>query len=299
MNSVISTTQLTKQFKNHTAVNGLNLAIPEGVVYGFLGPNGSGKSTTMKMLLGLIQPTSGQMEIMGIPVSPATRSKLLPHIGSMIEAPPGYGHLTGLENMRIVQTMLGLTDGQIAKALSIVRLTNQQHKLVKHYSLGMKQRLGIAIALAREPKMLILDEPTNGLDPAGIEEIRQLLIHLAGEGISIMVSSHLLDEIDKTATVLGILNQGELIFQGTRDQLLSQTTPDLIVITPDPNAALATGITATITAEGLVMQGVSQTDAAKVIQHLVHHEVPIYEVRRAQQRLEDIFMGLTGRGGML
>ena len=256
MKTVITTHELTKQFKGHTAVNGLNLSIPEGVVYGFLGPNGSGKSTTMKMLLGLTQPTAGSMEMMGVPVSPATRGTLLPHIGSMIEAPPGYGHLTGLENMRIVQTMLGLEDRQITKALDIVRLTNQQHKLVKHYSLGMKQRLGIAMALAREPKILILDEPTNGLDPAGIEEIRSLLIHLAGEGISIMVSSHLLDEIEKTATVLGILNQGRLIFQGTREQLLSQTLPDLIIVTPNPEAALATGIRATRTADGLVMGGV-------------------------------------------
>lgn len=299
MNTVISTQALTKQFKGHTAVDGLNISIPEGVVYGFLGPNGSGKSTTMKMLLGLTQPTAGTMEIMGTPVSPATRGKLLPHIGSMIEAPPGYGHLTGLENMRIVQTMLDLEDRQISKALDIVRLTNQQHKLVKNYSLGMKQRLGIAMALAREPKVLILDEPTNGLDPAGIEEIRSLLISLAHEGISIMVSSHLLDEIDKTATVLGILNQGKLIFQGTRDQLVSQTVPDLIIVTPNPDAALATGINATKTADGLVMRGITLADTPKVIQFLVSNKIPLFEVRRAEQRLEDIFMGLTGRGGML
>lgn len=299
MNTVISTQELTKQFKGHTAVDGLNLSIPEGVVYGFLGPNGSGKSTTMKMLLGLTQPTAGSMEIMGVPVTPATRRKLLPHIGSMIEAPPGYGHLTGIENMRIVQTMLDLDDHQIAKALDIVRLTNQQHKLVKNYSLGMKQRLGIAMALAREPKILILDEPTNGLDPAGIEEIRSLLIHLAGEGISIMVSSHLLDEIDKTATVLGILNDGKLIFQGTRAKLVSQTLPDLIIVTPEPDAALAAGIRATKTADGLVMHGVAQEETPTVITHLVSHKIPLFEVRRAEQRLEDIFMGLTGRGGML
>ncbi|MGP5054673.1 ABC transporter ATP-binding protein [Brachybacterium paraconglomeratum] len=159
MTSVITTRGLTKQFKTHTAVNSLDLDVPQGHVYGFLGPNGSGKSTTMKMLLGLTQPTSGDIDVLGEPLTRASRTKLLPSIGSMIEAPPGYGHLTGRENMRIVQDMLDLSTAQIDHALATVRLTEQQHKLVRNYSLGMKQRLGIAMALARDPALLILDEP--------------------------------------------------------------------------------------------------------------------------------------------
>src|SRR5690606_28682277 len=239
MTSVITTRGLTKQFKTHTAVDSLNLDVPQGHVYGFLGPNGSGKSTTMKMILGLTQPTSGDIEVLGEPLTRASRTKLLPSIGSMIEAPPGYGHLTGRENMRIVQDMLDLSTPQIDHALATVRLTEQQHKLVRNYSLGMKQRLGIAMALARDPALLILDEPTHGLDPAGIAEIRMLLVDLAGRGITVMVSSHLLDEIDKMASVLGILSSGKMIFQGSRDQLFEQSVPDLIIETSDPHAALA------------------------------------------------------------
>ncbi|MDN5712545.1 MAG: ABC transporter ATP-binding protein [Brevibacterium aurantiacum] len=299
MTSVITTRGLTKQFKTHTAVNSLDLDVPQGHVYGFLGPNGSGKSTTMKMLLGLTQPNSGDIDVLGEPLTRASRTKLLPSIGSMIEAPPGYGHLTGRENMRIVQDMLDLSTAQIDHALATVRLTEQQHKLVRNYSLGMKQRLGIAMALARDPALLILDEPTNGLDPAGIEEIRMLLVDLAGRGITVMVSSHLLDEIDKMASVLGILSSGTMIFQGSRDQLFEQSVPDLIIETSDPQAALAQGITATRVPEGIRMSGIDKDETAKVVYQLAVAGVPIYEVHRVAQSLEDVFMDLTGRGGLL
>ena len=193
---IVRTHSLGKRYDTHTVVDDVNLRIPEGCVYGFLGPNGSGKSTTMKMLLSLIRPTSGEVEILGRPMNHGTRRQLLTHIGSLIEAPPGYGHLTGAENLRIVQRSLGLRAEQIERAVATVRLQEHLDKKVKNYSLGMKQRLGIAMALAREPQLLILDEPTNGLDPAGIEEIRGLLRHLAEHGVTVMVSSHLLGEID-------------------------------------------------------------------------------------------------------
>lgn len=299
MRSVITTRGLTKQFKTHTAVDSLDLDVPQGQVYGFLGPNGSGKSTTMKMLLGLTQPTSGEIEVLGEPLTRASRTKLLPSIGSMIEAPPGYGHLTGRENMRIVQDMLDLPTAQIDQALVTVRLTGQQHKLVRNYSLGMKQRLGIAMALARDPALLILDEPTNGLDPAGIEEIRTLLVDLAGRGISVMVSSHLLDEIDKMASVLGILSNGKLIFQGSRDQLFEHSIPDLIIATPDPQAALEQDIMAVSVPEGIRISGIDKNQTAEVVRRLAVAGVPIHEVRRVSQSLEDVFMDLTGRGGLL
>ncbi|WP_425518080.1 ABC transporter ATP-binding protein [Polymorphospora rubra] len=299
VSAVITTHGLTKTFKSHTAVDSLDLHVPQGVVYGFLGPNGSGKSTTMKMLLGLTQPTSGDINVLGQPLTRASRTELLPSIGSMIEAPPGYGHLTGRENMRIVQGMLDLSSAQIDRALATVRLTEHQHKLVRNYSLGMKQRLGIAMALARDPALLVLDEPTNGLDPAGIEEIRTLLVHLAGRGITVMVSSHMLDEIDKMAGVLGILANGRMIFQGTRDELFAHSIPDLIIETPDPQAALAQGITATPIPRGIRISGIDKHQTAQVVHRLAVAGVPIHEVRRVQQSLEDVFMDLTGRGGML
>lgn len=299
MSAVITTSGLTKRFKTHTAVDSLDLNVPQGVVYGFLGPNGSGKSTTMKMLLGLTRPTEGEIAIFGEPLTVSSRTRLLPSIGSMIEAPPGYGHLTGLENMRIVQEMLDLASAQIDHALETVRLTEHKGKLVRNYSLGMKQRLGIAMALARDPALLVLDEPTNGLDPAGIEEIRTLLVHLAGQGITIMVSSHLLDEIDKMSSVLGILANGKMIFQGTRDELFEHSIPDLIIETPDPRAALAQGIAAAPTPGGIRISGIDKEQTAEVVHRLAIAGVPIHEVRRVQQSLEDVFMDLTGRGGQL
>ncbi|OFV73513.1 ABC transporter ATP-binding protein [Rhodococcus erythropolis] len=299
MSPVIATRGLTKQFKEHTAVDGLDLTIPQGVVYGFLGPNGSGKSTTMKMLLGLTQPTTGEIEIFGKLLTPASRGALLPSIGSMIEAPPGYGHLTGWENMQIVRDMLDLVDPPIEQALATVRLTEHKDKLVKDYSLGMKQRLGIAMALARDPSLLVLDEPTNGLDPAGIEEIRTLLVELASRGITVMVSSHLLDEIDKMATVLGILSSGKMIFQGTRDELFEHSVPDLVIETPASERARALVDGAILVPEGITVGGLDKDQTADLVKRLAAADVPIHEVRRVQQSLEDVFMDLTGRGGLL
>ena len=299
MSTVIETRGLTKQFKGHTAVDSLDLRIPQGVVYGFLGPNGSGKSTTMKMLLGLTQPTAGEIEIFGKRLTPASRGELLPLIGSMIEAPPGYGHLTGWENMQIVRDMLGLAVPQIEEALKTVRLIEHKDKLVRNYSLGMKQRLGIAMALARNPALLVLDEPTNGLDPAGIEEIRTLLMDLANKGITVMVSSHLLDEIDKMATILGILSSGKMIFQGTREQLFEHSVPDLIIKTSRPRDARRLVDGATITPEGITISGLDKEQTAAMVKILAAADIPIHEVRRVQQSLEDVFMDLTGRGGLI
>ena len=163
----------------------------------------------------------------------------------------------------------------------------------------MKQRLGIAMALARDPQLLVLDEPTNGLDPAGIEEIRELLIHLASEGVSVMVSSHLLDEIDKMASVLGILSAGRLVFQGTRAELFARSLPDLFVSTPQAREALALGLPGRAVAGGIMVPGLDQGGAARMIEALVRHGITLYEVRRADQSLEDVFMALTGGAGAL
>ncbi|OZF35449.1 ABC transporter ATP-binding protein [Rhodococcus sp. 14-2483-1-1] len=298
---IVRTHSLGKRYDTHTVVDDVNLRIPEGCVYGFLGPNGSGKSTTMKMLLSLIRPTSGEVEILGRPMNHGTRRELLSHIGSLIESPPGYGHLTGAENLRIVQRSLGLHAEQIERAVATVRLQKHLDKKVKNYSLGMKQRLGIAMALAREPQLLILDEPTNGLDPAGIEEIRGLLRHLAEHGVTVMVSSHLLGEIDKTANMLGILSQGRLIFQGTRDELFAASTPDVLIDAIDPGRAssvLQQKIPVQVDDHTLRLSGIDDRSTAQVVAELVGANAGVYGVRRDDQSLEDVFMNLT-KGGRL
>lgn len=298
---LVTTDNLTKRYGSRTVVEDLNLRIPTGSIYGFLGPNGAGKSTTMKMLLALVQPSSGEVEIMGRPMNRSTRRGLLGEIGSLIEAPPGYAHLTGAENMRLVQRLLGLSSQQIDVAVRTVRLQDQMDKKVRNYSLGMKQRLGIAMALARQPQLLILDEPTNGLDPAGIEEIRTLLRHLANDGVTVMVSSHLLGEIDKTANVLGILSAGRMIFQGTRSELMAASTPDVVITcsNPDRAAGLLHDRDARITSGGdIAVPGLDDQHTANVVASLVDNQIGIYGIRRNEQSLEDVFMHLTAGGGL-
>ena len=298
---IVATDGLTKRYGKRNVVENLDLRIPQGCVYGFLGPNGSGKSTTMKMLLSLVRPTSGEVRVMGRPMTRATRRELLGQIGSLIESPPGYGHLTGRENMRVVQRLLDLDDKQVARAVRTVRLQDHLDKKVGDYSMGMKQRLGIAMALAREPRLLILDEPTNGLDPAGIEEIRELLRRLAEGGVTVMVSSHLLGEIDKTATMLGILSQGRMIFQGTRDELFAASTPDVLINCSDPQKAhrlLTRDFGASLDNGTVRLPGLGNQTTAGVVAALVGEGIGVYEVRRDEQSLEDVFMDLTKGGGL-
>lgn len=299
MDDIITTHRLTKTYGSRTVVDGLDLRVPQGSVYGFLGPNGSGKSTTMKMLLSLVRPSRGEIHLFGRPMNRDTRPDLLRKVGSLIEAPPGYAHLTGRENMAIVQRMLGLSDRQVSRAVSTVRLQEHMDKRVRAYSLGMKQRLGIAMALAREPRLLVLDEPTNGLDPAGIEEIRELLVSLAADGTTVMVSSHLLDEVDRMASVLGVLGRGRLIFQGTRAELFDRSLPDLVVDTPEPERALALGVPAVRAERGIRLSGLDDEGTAALVRRLVEGGVPVYGVRRVQQTLEEVFMDLTGREGLV
>lgn len=301
MSYAVVTENLSKRYGSRGVVQGLDLRIPEGAVYGFLGPNGSGKSTTMKMLLSLVAPSEGRVEVLGRPMNRGTRRDVLREVGSLIESPPGYAHLTGHENMRIVQRMVGARREDIADAVRTVRMEHQMDKKVREFSLGMKQRLGIAMALARRPRLLILDEPTNGLDPAGIEEIRGLIQHLAASGVTVMVSSHLLGEIDRTATVLGILSGGTLIFQGSRADLFSAATPDLLIDCSDPEGArglLAPSVTVRVEGPSVRIPGVDAAATAGIVRALVGAEIGIFGVRREEQSLEDVFMSLTAGGAL-
>ncbi len=217
--NIIETKNLTKSYADFTAVSGIDLHIPKGAVYGFLGPNGAGKSTTMKMFLGLTKPTNGSFTIDGKKY-PDNRVQILKEIGSFIEAPAFYGNLSGEENLEIIRKILDLPKSSVAEALEIVGLTQFKKRLAKKYSLGMKQRLGLASALIGKPPILILDEPTNGLDPVGIHEIRTLIRSLPEKfNCTVLVSSHLLSEIELMADTIGILNHGHLLFEGTLDQL--------------------------------------------------------------------------------
>ncbi len=223
MNYILETNHLSKQSGNTYRVNDLSMAVPENCVYGFLGPNGAGKSTTLKMILGLIHPSQGSIKLFGTVMNSANRLSILRQTGSLIENPGGYGHLTGLENMQIIQKLKGVNEAEISSALKTVRLYEQRDKKLSNYSLGMKQRLGIAMAILGNPKLLILDEPTNGLDPAGIQEMRQLICSLPKErNMTVIISSHLLSEIEQMADQVGIIHHGRMLYQGTLADLETQ-----------------------------------------------------------------------------
>lgn len=210
MSIILKTTNLCKSFNGQTAVNNISLNIERNSVYGLLGPNGAGKSTTLKMITGILRPTSGSIEFDGH----AWKRSDLNHIGALIEMPPLYENLTAYENLKVRTTILGLTDKRIDEVLQIVRLTETGKKRAGQFSLGMKQRLGIAVALLNNPKLLILDEPTNGLDPIGIEELRELIRSFPAKGITVILSSHILSEVQQTADHIGIIAGGVLGYEG-------------------------------------------------------------------------------------
>ena len=222
MSNIIETHNLTKRYRDFTAVNKLNMHVKKGQVYGFLGPNGAGKSTTMKMFLGLTRPTNGSFQIKGRSY-PKDRMTILRETGAFIESPAFYGNLTGEENLDIIRRILGLPKSSIKDALELTGLYEFRNRTAGKYSLGMKQRLGLAEALLGRPPLLILDEPTNGLDPAGIHEIRTLIRSLPQKyNCTVLVSSHLLSEIELMADDIGILNHGRLLFEGTLPELKEQ-----------------------------------------------------------------------------
>ncbi|MBW5467151.1 ATP-binding cassette domain-containing protein [Brevibacillus formosus] len=303
MNTVIRTESLSKRYGGAYCVQRVNLAIGEGEVYGFLGPNGAGKSTTLKMLLGLVMPTEGSVSVFGKDFS-RNRLEILRQTGSLIEAPSYYGHLTGLENMRVMQRLRDVPDKQVEKALQIVRLEKQQNKKVDQYSLGMKQRLGIAMALLHFPKLVILDEPTNGLDPAGIGEIRELIQSLPHQyGMTVLLSSHLLSEIEQVATSIGIIHGGKLLFQGSMEQLQQKNQPQVWLKTQDNEKARrilqAIELSPSLQDGFLVMEGMGDREAAQTNRTLIMAGIDVYRIEVHKQSLESIFLSLTGKEGSL
>ena len=302
--NIIETHDLCKQYGNALRVAHLDLDVPEGSVYGFLGPNGAGKSTTLKMILGLVRPTAGSIRVLGKSMDSKNRLAVLRQVGSLIESPSYYGHLTGEENLRIVQTLRGVPEKNIREVLQIVRLDGQRGKKVAHYSLGMKQRLGLAAALLGYPKLLILDEPTNGLDPAGIQEMRELICSLPERfGMTVVVSSHLLSEIDQMADHVAIIREGELVFQDTLEALHGRSRHHLALRTTNNAVARAVLQEKSVPCqeeEGyLILPILSDEIAAQLTRLLGSRNLGVIRLEERQKSLEDIFLELTGKAASL
>ncbi len=298
MEYLIETQGLCKRYGDAMRVKGLHLAVPEGAVYGFLGPNGAGKSTTLKMVLGLAHPTSGSITVFGRPMQQKTRLDILKNVGSLIESPSYYGHLTGEENLKLLQTLRGISEKAVRETLAIVRLEGQKDKKVSHYSLGMKQRLGLAAALLSRPRLLILDEPTNGLDPAGIQEMRELICDLPRRfGMTVVVSSHLLSEIDQMATHVGVIADGVLVYQDTMGRLHERSKHYLILRTLDNRAAQSVLAQLNVQCEPredeLFLPPLEDIKAAACVRELIRSGVGVVRVEEHRTNLEDIFLELT------
>lgn len=306
---MIRTKQLTKSFGGKPAVNQLNLEIPEGSIYGFLGPNGAGKSTTMKMILGLIASDGGTIEIDGTEMNDKNRISILRQVGSLIEAPSYYGNLTACENLQISCMLRSLPSQEIDRVLSIVRLEGQKKKKTAHYSLGMKQRLGLANALLGSPKLILLDEPTNGLDPAGIHEMRELVKSLPKQyGMTVMISSHLLSEMEQTADHIGIISRGELIFQDTLPSLQARSTRSIWLRTSD-DACAANLLNRTLMASppgfppltregGIQLPWLPDDKLSALLKDLWNHGLDLYRIEERSQNLEDIYLGMVKETGL-
>lgn len=303
MTNIIETRGLCKTYGSHTAVDHLDLMVPEGSVYGFIGPNGAGKSTTMKMLLGLIHPTGGSVRLLGQKMDARNRLAILRHTGSLIESPAGYAHLTAQENLEIVADLKQVPRKDIDRVLEIVHLREYRKRKVGQYSLGMRQRLGIAQALLGSPELLVLDEPTNGLDPAGIQEMRSLVAEMPRTcGATVLISSHLLSELEMIVDQVGIINNGRLLFQGPLESLRRHSRGDILLEVLDPDRArqilAANRIRAGAgeTPRCLQLPALPETALAELVRRLADQGAGVVGVTRRTKTLEEIFLSLTENG---
>ena len=298
MQTVIETKALCKQYGPHTAVDHVELHVPQGCVYGFIGPNGAGKSTTMKMLLGLIHPTAGRVRLLGQELTEKSRLTLLRQTGSLIESPAGYLHLTAQENLEIVADLKGVPHKDIGRVLDIVHLTQDRSRRVGQYSLGMKQRLGIAMALLGSPKLLILDEPTNGLDPAGIQEMRALIRNMpTATGATVLISSHLLGEMEQMVEQVGIIDHGHILFEGPLTELQRHSRGNVTLRLLDPAKATpilrANGLTAHSDSCVVTLPPLRDSLLADLVQKLAACGAGVVELTPHTKTLEEIFLSLT------
>ena len=300
---MIRTRALTKRYGALLAVDGIDLEVDEGDVYGFLGANGSGKTTTVRMLVGLVLASSGDIEVLGEPMPQAAR-RVLPEVGCLVEGPAAYGHLTGRANLRLLDAAgpRGRAGGRgraarVDAALERVGLARAADRKVRGYSLGMRQRLGLAAALLRDPRLLILDEPTNGLDPQGIRETRDLLLELNGRGTTVFLSSHLLAEVEQLCTRVGVLDRGRLVVQRDLAEL-RRPTGRTVVVTPDPAAAVALLDGRVLARDGERLL-VRAEDPAALNAALVAAQVPVRELHPERRGLEQVVLEATADPGQV
>lgn len=296
--NIIETTGLTRRFGTLTAVADLSLHVPRGCVYGFLGPNGAGKTTTIRMLLGLLCPDAGQVHLLGEPLG-STRREVLSRVGALVETPSLYPHLTGWENLEVTRRLLRVPAARVERALSIVGLKDAAARCAGEYSQGMRQRLGLAMALLGDVELLILDEPTNGLDPSGIREIRDLIRRLSSDfGMTVFLSSHLLSEVEQVATCLGIVNHGRLLFEGRPDALKARLN-QRVSLAAEPRLkaerVLAEGGWRLLpTDDGyLKVAAGSAAEAARLNTELIQAGIQVSHLSVEQPSLEELFLDMT------
>jgi ABC-2 type transport system ATP-binding protein len=297
---------LTKRFGARAAVDHVDLLVPRGSAFGYLGPNGAGKTTLIRVLLGLTRADRGTISLLGVPV-PAQRRRALARVGAIVDEPRFHGHLTGRQNLKILAAARGGDAGrQIGPALDRTRLTQRADDKVSDYSMGMRQRLGLAACLLADPQLLILDEPMNGLDPAGMHEMRDMLRGLAGEGRTVMLSSHLLDEVERTCDHVAIVDHGKVIRQGPIGELTGGAGVAIEVQCSDPAAAArvlgqsAVASRIALTEDGLTVTltaGSAREQAAEINRRLGEAGISVYSLRPAHATLEDWFLSVTSRLG--
>ncbi len=292
---LVETRDLTKRYgRQITAVDRLNLAVRRGEVYGFLGPNGAGKTTTLRMLLGLIEPTSGAARVLGQePGSPAS----LRGVGALVESPAFYPYLSGYDNLKVVSRYAGVPRRRIREVLETVELSGRAKDKFKKYSLGMKQRLGVAAALLKDPELLILDEPTNGLDPEGIADMRALVRELGSGERTVLLSSHLLGEVEQICDRVGVIHKGILVAEGTIAELRGE---EGLLVRAEPFeearqiAERIKGVEGVTVADGMLRLATDPGRAAEINAKLVSAGLRVSELRPAEQSLEEVFLELTG-----
>ena len=298
---VLRTRNLSKHYGNRLAVNNLNLEVRRGEIFGFLGPNGAGKTTTIRMALGLIAPTSGSVEILGRDVA-TQRANVLPRVGALVETPALYLYLSGRDNLRAVASVLGgVPKARIDAVLELVGLSARQKDRVRTYSLGMKQRLGVAMALLQDPDVLVLDEPANGLDPAGIVEMRDLMHRLSAEGKTVFISSHLLPEVQQICTRVAIINLGKLVTEATIEELTSRHGEFAVTLDRAEQAlaliqAQTWGRDAHLDANGALITPAPGERGRELNLFLVKAGFAPDTITQATQDLEQVFLHLTNGG---
>lgn len=292
MKKILEIKNLQKSYNKKKVLDIDSLAIEEGAIYGLIGKNGAGKSTLMKLILGLVRKDGGEIRVFGQEVSSKNQKDLNKNLGALIESPSFYDHLSGYENLEIICELKGIDKGEISKTLDLVGLNNVGKKKARDYSLGMKQRLGIAIALIGSPKLLILDEPINGLDPQGIEEMRNLFKNIVkNTSTSILISSHILDEIEKISTHIGILKEGKLTYNGSLEDYRKLHPPFISIQTSDNKKAL--GLLdlpyASIEGKKIILGKLSNKEISEIVNFL-HGKVDLYRIEEEKESLEKLFI---------